>query len=73
MPTITDRCDACAKKVEWTVERDLRHGWCPQCGTRHIISLGEDEAFEHRKRSLEERRERFDELEPLDEIMGVRS
>ncbi|WP_367176117.1 hypothetical protein [Haloarcula rubripromontorii] len=70
MATVTDTCDACGERVQWSVERDLQHDHCPECGARHIVSVGEGEAFEHRERTLDERRRRWEDLQPLDEVMG---
>ncbi|ELZ96451.1 hypothetical protein C440_04868 [Haloferax mucosum ATCC BAA-1512] len=69
MVTINDTCDACENEVEWNIEQDLQHDWCPHCGARHIISVGEREAFTHPEKSFDERRERWKDLEPLDEVM----
>lgn len=67
MATITDTCDACDVEQKWTVEHNLRNADCNACGTRHIISLSEQEAFEHEKKSETERQEMFDKLRKWDE------
>lgn len=67
MTPITDDCDACGAEQDWTVERNLRHDSCSECGRRHMISLSEREAFEHKQKSQSEQQEMFDKLRKWDE------
>lgn len=71
MPSIVDNCDACGAKVEWDVNEDQLYSSCPECETKHIVSIREQSATEYEEKTEAERQEMFNRLNEWMDERGI--